>query len=312
MKAIVTTTIYAKNETLEKYDNIKDWTLIVVGDQKTPKDFSLKNGIYLNPSEQEKLAKNLSDLIGWNCIQRRSLAFVMAKKLGADIIATIDDDNIPLDNWGNNLAIGKEIDVTEYVVDTLAFDPIGITNYPHLWHRGFPLELLRKRKLLSQNKIRGNFDIQACFWNGDPDIDAICRMEHAPECDFDPIFFPFCSNKMGPFNSQNTFISKEVLPHYFMFPSIGRMDDIWASYYVQALGFRAFYDLPTVYQARNPQNLIKNMEAEYLGYSNNMSLLERLQKEGFQSLKHFLPERALLAFREYQKFFPELLEEHRI
>ncbi len=38
--------------------------------------------------------------------------------------------------------------------------------------------------------------MQADFWNGDPDIDAICRMEHAPECKFDDSYFPLACNKL--------------------------------------------------------------------------------------------------------------------
>ena len=47
-----------------------------------------------------------------------------------------------------------------------------------------------KKKIKTVNQM---FDVQADFWNGDPDIDAICRMEHAPECNFDSSYFPFTS-----------------------------------------------------------------------------------------------------------------------
>ena len=36
--------------------------------------------------------------------------------------------------------------------------------------------------------------VSADFWNGDPDIDAICRMEYRPDCKFDEKYFPFSSN----------------------------------------------------------------------------------------------------------------------
>ncbi len=115
-------------------------------------------------------------------------------------------------------------------------------------------------------------DIQADFWNGDPDIDAICRMEHRPDCDFDPACFPIGSSKPAPFNSQNTFLSAKVLPHYFLFPHVGRMDDIWASYYVQALGFRVVFNKSSVYQERNAHNLTHDMRQEYLGYEHNLEI----------------------------------------
>ena len=106
-KYIISTTINTPTDAIKKFDSLKDWKLIVAGDLKTPSNYKLKNGIYLNPRDQEKISKKLSDLIGWNCIQRRNFAMIVAYKKGADLIATIDDDNIPLPNWGKNLLIEK-------------------------------------------------------------------------------------------------------------------------------------------------------------------------------------------------------------
>ena len=44
---------------------------------------------------KHKIAPRLSRLIGWNCIQRRNIGYVYAKKNGAKFIASVDDDNIP-------------------------------------------------------------------------------------------------------------------------------------------------------------------------------------------------------------------------
>ena len=52
---------------------------------------------------------------------------------------------------------------------------------------------------------------------------------------------PYTSNRISPFNSQNTILTRECLKNYFLFPFIGRMDDM-GSYYVQALGLQVFYD----------------------------------------------------------------------
>ena len=72
-----------------------------------------------------------------------------------------------------------------------------------------------------------------------------------PRVDFEPHVFPMCANKMGPFNSQNTFISGECLKDYFLFPHVGRMDDILASFYLQAKGYRTVWNKASVYQRRN-------------------------------------------------------------
>jgi len=107
----VCTSINPLTLALEKYDSLSDWTLIVVGDQKTPINYKLVNGIYLSPTDQEKISMELSDLIGWNCIQRRNFGLLHAFNLGADIVATVDDDNIPLDNWGSEILVDKELEL---------------------------------------------------------------------------------------------------------------------------------------------------------------------------------------------------------
>jgi hypothetical protein len=300
-KFIISTTINSPTEAIEKFDNLKDWNLIVSGDLKTPKNYKLKNGVYIGPKDQEKISKKLSNLIGWNCIQRRNFAMIMAYKQGADIIATIDDDNIPFTNWGKNLLIENKVSAKKYITKEDAFDPISVTNYKHLWHRGFPLQILKnKNKNKDIKKINSNFDVQADFWNGDPDIDAVCRMEHAPECKFQTSVFPFTSNKMSPFNSQNTYLKRKVMEHYFLFPHIGRMDDIWASYYVEAKGFKVLYNKPSVYQQRNVHDLTKDMKKEYIGYENNLNLIKELKKNP-NNIKKFLPKKSWEAFKLYQQ-----------
>ena len=122
-KIIVTTTIYPPTEAIEKFQAMKDWELVVVGDLKTPSDYRLTRGIYVSPAEQEKYDPALSDAIGWNCIQRRNFGLLWARDLGADIVAVVDDDNIPLEGWGQDLLVGREVEVDYYETDLPAFDP---------------------------------------------------------------------------------------------------------------------------------------------------------------------------------------------
>ena len=265
-KFIVCTSINKPTLAVKKFDAMKDWELVIVGDKKTPKNYKLKNGIYLSPKKQENIDKKLSDLIGWNCIQRRNFGILYAWKNGADIVAVVDDDNIPYKDWGKKLLIDKKTKTNFYKTNAPAFDPISVTNHKNLWHRGFPIQILDKRKDAKKQIKIIKADIQADFWNGDPDIDAICRMEHHPICKFKDKYFPLSSNKVSPFNSQNTFISKKVLPHYFLFPHIGRMDDIWASYYVLSKGFKVVYNKASVFQKRNEHDLTKDMLKEFIGY----------------------------------------------
>ena len=227
-----------------------------------------------------------------------------AKLRVAGLVAVVDDDNIPYEGWGQNLLIGQETEVNHYEVEQPAFDPVGATNHKNLWHRGFPLQLLSKRKYGTPTKKKMKPDIQADFWNGDPDIDAVCRMEHGPECKFDENYFPLTGNKLAPFNSQNTFISRAVLKDYFLFPHVGRMDDIWAAYYVQSRGAKVVFNKASVFQARNVHDLTKDMKAEYLGYENNLKIVTELPQDP-KALFKYLPETSIKAFELYQRHFKE-------
>ncbi|MGA2243233.1 MAG: hypothetical protein ABSH11_14505 [Verrucomicrobiota bacterium] len=301
-KVIVTTTINPPTEAILAFQAMKDWELVVVGDKKTPRDYHLECGIYVTPEEQEKYDPALSKAIGWNCIQRRNFAFLWAKDMKADIVALVDDDNIPYKGWGEDLLVGREVEIDYYETDLPAFDPIGATNHRNLWHRGFPLQLVSKRDYSRKTRKKVSVDIQADFWDGDPDIDAICRMEHAPECTFDPAAFPMAANQIGPFNSQNTFMRAEILKDYFQFPFVGRMDDIWPGYYVQARGFKVVYNKASVYQKRNVQDLTTNMRNEYPGYENNLKLLEDIRRDP-ESILAYMPGRTAWAFQLYRKHF---------
>lgn len=301
-KFIVCTSINKPTTAIRKFDTMPGWKLIVVGDKKTPTNYKLKNGIYLSPLQQEKIDKKLSNLIGWNCIQRRNFGILYASKCNADVVAVVDDDNIPYKNWGKNLLINKNIKNNFYKTKSLAFDPISVTNHNNLWHRGFPIQILNQRSKKTKLNKFIKADIQADFWNGDPDVDAICRMEHHPVCKFKNKYFPFSSNKVSPFNSQNTFLTRKVLPHYFLFPHIGRMDDIWASYYVFFKGFKVIYNKASVFQKRNQHDLTKDMLNEYIGYENNLNLIKDLKKNP-NKIFNYIPKKSKLAFLKYQSHF---------
>ena len=300
-KVIVTTTINPPTEAIRKFDTMPDWHLVVAGDRKTP-DYRLERGTYISPEEQEKYDPQLSEAIGWNSIQRRNFAFLAAHDMHADIIALVDDDNIPFEGWGQNLLIGREVEVNYYETDLDAFDPVGATNHQALWHRGYPIQLTPRRDYSRRTRRTVIPDVHADFWNGDPDVDAICRIEHAPECRFDDSFFPMAANKPGPFNSQNTFLAARCLKDYMVFPHVGRMDDIWPSYYFQARGYQVIWNKPSVYQARNEHDLVRDMQQEYIGYENNLNLVRSVARDP-ESITRFIPGRTAWAFSLYRRHF---------
>ena len=87
-----------------------------------------------------------------------------------------------------------------------------------------------------------------------------------------------------------------------MFPHVGRMDDIWAGYYLQAKGFRVVWNKASVYQQRNVHDPLRDMEQEYLGYENNLQLVQDLAGDA-ESLVAYLPGRSAWAFELYRRHF---------
>lgn len=283
-KYIITTTINPPTPATLKFAEIaklRDWTFVVIGDTKTPHEsyYELSQNnehvLYLDPSSQEKLYLELSNIIGWKTIQRRNIGFKYAYDMGADVVATVDDDNIPYADWGTDLYIGKEVEVDYWEPENDVFDPLAVTNYDNLWHRGYPIEYLQtKNRVNYLGKKKVVPLVQADLWDGDPDIDAMCRLTLKPVCKFD-VKAPYASNKISPFNSQNTFLHRDVLKCYAVWPFVGRMDDIWGGYYAQSkIGTdRVIYNRASVYQDRNVQDLVTNLENETIGYRNTKNFL---------------------------------------
>lgn len=305
-KIIVTTTINKPTKATLNFCQKKDWQFIIVGDLKTPHEEYLKlqkqfpQVTYLSPEDQEKKYKELSDIIGWKTIRRRNIGFVEAYKTGADILATVDDDNIPYENWGEDILAGQEVECDMYEPEVNVFDPLSITHDKFIWHRGYPIEYLSKRLSVQyKGKVKRKVLVQANLWDGDPDIDSIARLCFQPMVKYSDITAPFCSNKISPFNSQNTLLVRELIPHYAVLPGVGRMDDIWMSYILQ-LSFPncVVYDKATVYQDRNVQNLITNLEDEIIGYRNTLSLVNDLA-----NYKKYLPESTKKFYEIYRKQF---------
>jgi len=312
MKTIVTTTINPPTEALKKFAEKDGWDLIIIGDLKTPHDDydpfckDYPNCTYLHPEYQEKKYKKISNLIGWNNIQRRNIGFLEAYERGAEIIATVDDDNIPYEDWGKDLLVGKAVELDCYEnTENGFFDPLSVTNISHMFHRGYPIEYLSGRlKNKSLGKIKTRILIQADLWDGHPDIDAMCRLYNSNPSVKITGDFPYTFKGLSVFNSQNTFIHRSVLPHYSVLPHVDRMDDIWGSIIAQkqlpTLGSFVAFNKPSVYQDRSAHSFdgvpcppVGDLEREILGYKKTFHVCKDWKKH--------VPAESLEFFIAYQK-----------
>ncbi|MDD5146086.1 MAG: hypothetical protein PHF44_04570 [Candidatus Pacebacteria bacterium] len=292
-KIIVTTTIYDTPE-MEKYAKIKDWEFIVVCDLKTPK-LKVSNAEILTVEDQKKLPYNICKGFPWNHVQRRNIGYIHALASGADIIATIDNDNFPLKNWGFPL-LGKTLSL-KVVEGRDFFDIVRYVTNGIIWQRGTAYEDINKKEKYTLKEKKIKIGIQANLWLGEPDVDGICRLTRDMEAGKKMITkfnkpIGVGRNVFAPFDSQNTAFLRELIAPALL-PYDGyfdRMDDIWSSYITERLlwetDYRVSFGAPTVTQERNPRTPArtwKEIEREVAFSTILKQLLVFLRKTTFKN-----------------------------
>jgi len=292
VKAIITTTINEPRNLPYWRDHLEDEDIIIVaGDMKTPHskveaiiDALPGKNVYLDPYAQGGWA--ISEVIGWNSIQRRNIALLEALKLKPDFITTIDDDNFPLCTvkhaWFDFLTMREKYDAIDGTDGW--FNP-GQLCTPSVTHRGMPLSR-RNLEWFKYAPVKITHDqvvVWAHLWKSDPDIDALDRIVLNPRVDRVLSEGAPIREVWAPFNSQSTTIRGEWAWAFPVLPHVGRMDDIWSSYICQAIlkifGRYVHYGYPLVEQVRNPHDLLKDLVQEMLGYQWTEHLVDYLRNE---------------------------------
>lgn len=254
-----------------------DVMFFVAGDEESPhSDIINLTGLvppvhYLLPGEQNKW--KCSEAIGWNCIQRRNIAFLEALKWGADVIISWDDDNLPMaPDYFKKFAWVIQLLFNGIKVSGVEgwFDP-GSLLIPPTRHRGFPYAKLSGRT--ASPVVNARVGVTAGLVIGNPDVDAVTRIEKAPDIGSVHILgstgVVVDLQTWTVFNSQNTAVIRELMPAWFMMPGCGRHDDIYASLIVQRVareyGYHVHLGQPFAYQHRNEHNLITDLRQEIDG-----------------------------------------------
>jgi hypothetical protein len=287
-RVLVTTTIHVPT-------NLRDWAtqlspgdrIIVAGDLKTPHTevrellevLALTYGIttsYLAPGDDTQRYRTHST-VGYNSIQRRNLALLEALDDDEpwDYLITVDDDNYPEgSHW---VAAVDEYLFADDVNDASRFATasgwynVGQLCRPTVTHRGYPLTRRGNvEMLIDSSDTPTRVGVFASLWTGDPDIDAIERAVVNPYVESVVGGVTLDAGTWCPFNSQATAYRRELAPLMFMWPHVGRMDDIWSSLaarvVMDALGWHVRYGPPTVHQRRNEHDVVRDIEQEMIGY----------------------------------------------
>ncbi len=314
---LVITTINSPNSTIleiAKGCEARNINLIIVGDKKTPSDFSLKYGDYYSVEDQLKLGFEYAKICPFNNYVRKNIGYLIALKEGADLIIETDDDNIPLPNFWElpekeNLVLTTDekdsfFNVYDYFLqDEKANEVVKEAKHAtRCWPRGFPLECIKRDM---KNIHQGDFKreksltpIQQDLANLDPDVDAVYRLTSELPVNFKSRESLALGHfNWSPFNSQNTRWFEEAFPLLYLPATCPfRMTDIWRSYIAQRIGWnygwKVLFRKASVYQERNYHNLLNDFELEidgYLNYSKMKSALTEMPlSEGVEAMNENL------------------------
>lgn len=259
-----------------------NFNLIIVGDKKSPENFFIEGVKFISVEIQKKLRFDLIKKLPYNHYSRKNLGYLLAMRNEADVIIDTDDDNIPLQGFwkvNDDLIKCRVVNATRWVNVYRYF------SNEFIWPRGFPVELLKSEEPGEYENISEEVvkcPIQQGLADENPDVDAIYRLIGKLPINFDTGKSVALSNgSWCPFNSQNTVWHKDAFPLLYL-PSYCsfRMTDIWRSYVAQVIAYNynwgiLFYS-PTVYQERNPHNLLQDFKDEVPGYLNNYKIVQEL------------------------------------
>ena len=280
--SIVITSIFPPSEAILKFSALPNSELIVVGDLKTPADWSCNGVRYLSIADQEALPYALSTKLPYNHYCRKMVGYLDAIARGAKVIIDTDDDNIPKDGW--------QFPAFDGIFDMVSA-PNGYVNIYQLftkkkiWPRGLPLHLINCDFKLEQSLIRR--DTRIGVWQGladeDPDVDAIFRLTDDSPTYFDsrsPVVMP--AGVIVPFNSQNTMFRMECFPLLYLPTYVTfRFTDILRGLVAQPIMWAAEFQLgflnATVVQKRNPHNYMRDFESEIPMYTRGAEVVEIVQ-----------------------------------
>lgn len=270
-KYIVITSINPPTDAVRKFASWDGWTVVVVGDRKSPRDWNCDGVEYLSMERQRELFPVFAEMIPENTYVRKILGYLFAIKHGARAIFESDDDNLPYPDARTT----AEADLARPASGSTLKSNGGWLNIypqfgaPECWPRGFPLRAITDPAMTAfpadENLPWGILQYLA---DDDPDVDAIYRMTRGQRVYFArDRSYRVARGAFGPFNSQATLWRADFFP--LMFLPLGvtdRVTDILRGYIALAclwrLNHTLQYSSPVVYQLRNEHNLLKDFEHE--------------------------------------------------
>jgi len=277
---VVVTSINEPTQAVRELAANPNWTLLVVGDNKTPADWSVPSARFLPIGEQRASRWTLAGLLPENHYCRKNLGYLEAISHGAVVVAETDDDNLP-GTW-------PPVRPQRRVVGTRIDHQGWVNVYPYfteerVWPRGYPLQHVVS-SFVRHPGVEGEWEaaVHQYLASGDPDVDAIYRLTVGKvDHTYSPRALVLGAGATTTFNSQCTLWFPEAFPLLYLPSFVSfRMTDIWRSLVAQvclwAQGDMLSYHGDGVTQLRNEHSLIRDFEDEVVGYLRNDEIAREL------------------------------------
>ena len=310
---IVTTTINIPtfiNEYEEKLKNDSNVFIIIVGDSKTPelaeqyvKDKGYPNVEFWSVKDQEAwFEKNYPDdlediafAIPYKSVRRRNFGYLRALEMGSDLIITIDDDNLPNDDWLKDHKEAFTAGMNTVFSPNRLVNPCDMISCNHepVYMRGYPISEIYQDEFVASEKNQSRVVLNMGLWTNKPDVDSYTNIMFPdlistgkkPELDKR---YALLNQHYIPINTQNTAFLREVTPAYYcLFQDtnilenrIDRFDDIWSGFILQHIAFQkgdtVSFGVPFTRHMRNVHDLNKDLKIEFSGIALNKLVFDAI------------------------------------
>ena len=300
-KVLVVTTINGIDHKgisrLVEDSNSQDFELVLIGDKKTSTNLSAvdESRVHFYSLETQLSSKFLSGhTLPLNHYARKNFGYLVAAEMGCEWISETDDDNRLFVEFWDDQEPNKSVKNSGTSQWVNIYSAFGIGEY---WHRGIPINEVLGANALTTHEIGSSLRI-ACIQglaDGDPDIDAICRMLYKPVTKFSRTdSFSVEPGFYAPTNSQLTRWRTELTLPLLYLPSTvpWRVSDIWRGLIAQR--YFAFSDLRTQFrgglgfQDRNEHDLLKDFVDELEVHMSTRILLEILESIDILDQSNFM------------------------
>lgn len=270
-KFIVITSVNPPTEAIAKFAALRDYTVVVVGDKKTPLSWHHPGVHFLDVETQQRDYEFFSATVPFNQYCRKMMGYLYAIANDAAVIVDTDDDNLPYDDWRFPPFTGM---FPQLPTDNGFINIYAYYTQHNIWPRGLPFKYVKSRELVSPVMNTCHVGVWQGLVDLDPDVDAVYRLvaEHPDDFRFDVASNMVLNDgTFTPFNSQNTMFTRSCFGLLYLPVTVTfRFTDILRGLVAQLI--MAMYDLhlgvtkATAYQIRNPHDLMDDFKDEISCY----------------------------------------------